>query len=347
MARILIIEDDSILRENIKELLEFAGHQIVTAEDGQNGFQIALVQKFDLILCDIIMPGLDGYQVLKKLSSNSRTQRIPFIFLTAKSSLQEIRRGMNLGADDYITKPFEEKDLLDTINSRLARYAILKERHSNISENENFRIRSINKFKSFFLENGENFDLTRNDLLFRENQNVSYIFLIEKGLVKTMSVDEYGKELITGIYHDNDFIGLYSFNTNTTYPEQALVMENTRLFRLPVSLVQRIFKENPQLTLEWAQDLSKDVIKLKDHLLQTAYASVLKKTVNTILEFSEKLHFNKKELSKISRGDLASIAGISKESFIRSLSTLKQDGLIGINGKHIEVLNQNELRKIK
>lgn len=347
MARILLIEDDSSLRENTQEILELAGHRVFSAEDGETGLEQALKNSIDLILCDIILPGINGYSVLDKISSNPQTRTIPFIFLTALSNIKDIRHGMNLGADDYIVKPFEEEDLLETIESRLAKLSIFKERKVKHVPKPKILINNLENFRNYFLDHGEEIQLAKNELLFRENQPAGYVFLLTKGIIKTLSLDEYGKELITGIYHKNDFLGIYSFNRNITYPEQALVIEQAILMRLPIRLVQEIFRDNPQFTMEWAENLSEDVIDLKDHLLQTAYASVLKKTVNTILEFSEKLHFNKKELSKISRGDLASVAGISKESFIRCLSTLKQDRLIEINGKNIEVLDLKGLKRIK
>lgn len=347
VARILLIEDDSSLRENTQEMLELAGHKVFSAEDGETGLQQALQNSIDLILCDIILPGINGYSVLDKISSNPRTRTIPFIFLTALSNIKDIRHGMNLGADDYLVKPFEEQDLLETINSRLAKFSVLKDREIDHARKAKISINTLEDFRNYFRAHGGEIELSKNELLFRENQPAGYVYLLTQGIIKTLSLDEYGKELITGIYHKDDFLGIYSFNRNITYPEQALVIEPAKLLRLPLRLVQDIFRDNPQFTMEWAESLSKDVIELKDHLLQTAYASVLKKTVNTILEFSEKLHFNKKELSKISRGDLASVAGISKESFIRCLSTLKQDKLIEINGKNIKVLDLKGLKKIK
>lgn len=346
MARILLIEDDQILRENTKEILELAGHRTYTAEDGEKGIQLASKFKIDLILCDIIMPKRDGYSVLKELTYNPRTQHIPFIFLTAKTDIKDIRLGMNLGADDYITKPFDEYDLLESINSRLAKHALLLGKSKYIPP-VRISIKNTEELRNYFLEHGEKIRFAKNELVYRQDQTANYVYLVTKGIIKTLNIDEYGKELITGIYHKNDFFGVYSFNKRVRYPEQALVIEKAKLLRIPMKVLLDIFKGNPEFTLKWAEDLSQNVIELKEHLLQTAYASVMKKTVNTILDFSEKLQFDKAELSKISRGDLANMAGISKESFIRCLSTLKQERLIKINGKNIEVLDLNKLKRIK
>lgn len=347
MATVLIIEDDTCLRENTAEILEIAGYTVLTANNGREGIKIALSKSVDLILCDIVMPGVDGYSVLKELSSVPEIQKIPFIFLTGKSDIKEIRAGMNLGADDYIVKPFEEDELLETIATRLSKFALMYEEKVNKSQKKIVEISNIQELKNYFIEHGERVSILKNEAIYTENQLARFVYFIKKGLIKTFNIDEYGKELITGIYRGDGFFGLYSFNELISYPERAFAIESSRLFRLPTNFLQNVFKFNPQLTIEWVEDLSEDVIELKNHLLQTAYSSVLRKTVNTILDFSEKMHFDKEELSKMSRGDLASVAGISKESFIRCLSNLKNEGLINVQGRNIEILNLNGLKKIK
>jgi CheY-like chemotaxis protein len=116
--KILVIEDNLEMRENIAEILELANYEIVTAEDGKKGVVAAKAEKPDLIICDVMMPELDGYGVLHILGKDPITLAIPFIFLTAKSESVDVRKGMGMGADDYITKPFEEMDLLDAVEMR-------------------------------------------------------------------------------------------------------------------------------------------------------------------------------------------------------------------------------------
>ena len=108
MTHILLIEDNKDVRENIAEILVFAGYEITTAVNGKDGIEKVALVKPDLIVCDIMMPILDGFGVLHLLSKNEETQNIPFIFLTAKTERSELRKGMEMGADDYITKPFEK-----------------------------------------------------------------------------------------------------------------------------------------------------------------------------------------------------------------------------------------------
>jgi len=119
MKKILLIEDDDDIRENTKEILALAQYNVFTAINGKEGVETALKEKPDIIICDIMMPILDGYGVLHLLSKNTETAHIPFIFLTAKADQIDFRKGMEMGADDYITKPFDDIQLLNAIEVRL------------------------------------------------------------------------------------------------------------------------------------------------------------------------------------------------------------------------------------
>lgn len=121
MKRILVIEDEPEMRRNITTLLRFHEHQPIEAENGRKGLELARRENPDLILCDVMMPELDGYGVLKALQQDAGLASIPFIFLTAKGDKGDLRSGMNLGADDYLTKPVANNDLMSAIEARLRR----------------------------------------------------------------------------------------------------------------------------------------------------------------------------------------------------------------------------------
>lgn len=127
MTKILVIEDEQAVRENITELLATEGYEIVAAENGHVGITWAWEHKPDLILCDVMMPELDGYEVLKLLREEPTTALMPFIFLSAKADKTHLRQGMELGADDYLTKPFSKKDLLGAIAARLKKQTALRQ----------------------------------------------------------------------------------------------------------------------------------------------------------------------------------------------------------------------------
>lgn len=134
MVKILVVEDSEEIRGNIMDLLEAEDFEVMGAENGRLGVQIAQRQKFDLIICDIMMPEMDGYDVIAQLRQNPETADIPFIFLTAKAERDDLRQGMNLGADDYLTKPFTYGELLAAVEARLKRVAHQREKLERVTE---------------------------------------------------------------------------------------------------------------------------------------------------------------------------------------------------------------------
>jgi two-component system, sensor histidine kinase and response regulator len=125
MSKLLVIDDDTSIRDNLTELLDAEGYQVISAADGRVGAQLARQALPDLILCDIMMPELDGYEVLAELRHDPVTATIPFIFLTAKIEKSDLRQGMNLGADDYLVKPFTRVELLTAIAARLEKQTVI------------------------------------------------------------------------------------------------------------------------------------------------------------------------------------------------------------------------------
>ena len=126
MTKVLVIEDEKAIRESIIDTLEFNDYEVFDYNNGKAGVEGAIKIKPDLILCDVMMPELDGYSVLLELSQIPETARIPFIFLSAKVTKEDVRKGMSLGADDYLTKPFTASDLMDAVQSRFERHARLE-----------------------------------------------------------------------------------------------------------------------------------------------------------------------------------------------------------------------------
>lgn len=124
-TKILVIEDQTVMRENLVTLLELEGFQVASAENGRRGVELAQAAPPDLVLCDVMMPRLDGYGVLEQLHQYPPTQRVPFIFLTAKGERADVRAGMNLGADDYLVKPVSQGELLEAIAARLERQRVI------------------------------------------------------------------------------------------------------------------------------------------------------------------------------------------------------------------------------
>jgi len=123
MPTLLLIEDHAPLRRNLEDILTLEGHRVLTAADGPAGLRLARNEQPDLIICDIMLPGMDGLEILAALRADAATAALPFIFLTARGEAPDIRAGMKLGADDYLPKPVARADLLDAIRTRLTRVA--------------------------------------------------------------------------------------------------------------------------------------------------------------------------------------------------------------------------------
>ncbi|NND63695.1 MAG: response regulator [Flavobacteriaceae bacterium] len=352
MKKILIIEDDSALRENTAEMLELSNYEVISAPNGKVGIEMANQHKPDLVVCDIMMPIVDGYGVLESLSSNDSTMHIPFIFLSAKTEHTEVRKGMDMGADDYLTKPFEENELLSAIESRLAKAEILsaaiKEapKKKTNEEGDNDSLRNLNELKNFFDDNGVISQFKKGEIIYKEGDHSNYVYLILKGVVKTHKMDESGKELITALHQADDFLGFTTFVDHLPYEESASAIEEVELAGISKQNLKEILEKSKLVSLEMMNLLSHNISEVKQQLLQMAYSSVRKKTAQTILQFAQVLNRNPEDSIKISRYDLASVAGIATESLIRTLSGFKKDGLIEIEGRNIKILNLQGLRNV-
>lgn len=221
METLLLIEDDTALRENTAELLELADYRVITAPNGKKGVEAALEHHPNLIICDIMMPELDGYGVLEQLTSKAETQFTPFIFLSAKTEHSEIRKGMDLGADDYLTKPFEEEELLSAIRSRLQKSNLMAAVFEEKEDAKN--VHDINMLKNFFDDHGAILDFEDGDAIFNENEQSHRIYLVLKGIVKTYRVDKEGKELTTALVEADEFLGFSSFIDYMPYGKMLLL----------------------------------------------------------------------------------------------------------------------------
>ncbi|MBO0353419.1 response regulator [Muricauda ruestringensis] len=347
MKKILLVEDDTTLRENVAELLELSGFNVCSASNGRIAVDMAKKELPDLVLCDIMMPELDGYGVLEELSSDKSTRHIPFIFVSAKTEKQDVRRGMNLGADDYLTKPFEEEELLSAIECRLEKAkqmdTMLKERPQQVREDE---IRTLNELKNFFDDHGEQLSFKKDEVIYNSGDHSNMVFLILKGVVKSCSLDEEGKELITSIYAEDDFLGFTSLTDHLPYQEYAIAIDDVELAGISKEKVKAILEDNKSISLELMDVIAGNLTEIKKQLLQMAYSSVRKKTAQTLLLFSKAINRDKQQALKITRSDLAGVAGIATESLIRTLSDFKQEGLIAIENRNILVLDKEALEQV-
>lgn len=341
MKKILIIEDQLELRENLAEILELAGYQPMTAEDGKKGVQAMRSDRPDLILCDVMMPELDGFGVLKIVNNDPRLMHIPFIFLTAKTELQDMRKGMTLGADDYITKPFDDADLIECIKMRLAKCERLQAvTHDTEGIRHFFSEAKANKKIQELSENREVRHLVKKDTIYEKGQRCRYLYHIISGQVKLYQVSDHGKDLITKICGHGDYLALQSVISDLHHLEHAQTMEDTEVLLIPVEDVRTVLFNDRDLAVKLIQMLSAQSSDVQTQLVQLAFGSVREKVAAALI----RLHDIRGERISISREDLAAMAGTAKETVIRTLTDFKSEGMIEVSGHDIVISDLGQLQ---
>jgi DNA-binding response OmpR family regulator len=345
MKKILVIEDNPEVRENLEEILELSGYEVLTAEDGKIGVEIALREMPDLVLCDVMMPRLDGFGVLNILSKKSSTADIPFVFLTAKTEKSDFRRGMNLGADDYITKPFYKDELLAVIETRLRKSEQIRRK---FDRTENGLSAFINEARGF--EELKKLSLERRVKLFKKREAIfeegdypRYLYFINSGKIKLFKTNEDGKEYIIDIIVEGDFIGYVDLIRDTKYTESATALEDTEISLIPREDFISLMHANRDVSSQLIKMLASNVSEKEEQLLNLAYYSVRKRVANAVLLLSDKE--SDKEIN-ILRDDLARIVGTAKESVIRMLTEFKEDGYIDITDGTILIKNRQKLENL-
>jgi CRP-like cAMP-binding protein/CheY-like chemotaxis protein len=348
MTRVLLIEDNTDIRENVLEILEISGYEAFAADNGKSGAELAIKELPDIILCDIMMPELDGYGVLELLSENEQTRGIPFIFLTAKAERPDIRKGMELGADDYLTKPFDDTDLLRAIESRLKKKEVHQlfygkspeQLQEVISQNDGWE-----ELKKLMEE--------RSGRKFKKNQHIHYegdrakgIYFIISGTVKTVKLTEDGRELITGLHRANDYLDLNIILSQDTYDDTAIAIEDTTLSFLPVEQLDKLLYLYPDVGARFIKMLSNNIREREERLIQIAYYSVRKRIADSLVRLHQK--YNPADHTiKVSREDLAALSGTSPETVSRTLTDFRGEGLIEKNGGNLRILNLDKLQRMK
>jgi len=338
MDTVLLIEDNKDIRENMAEILELAGYKVLLAANGKEGAGTAIQHKPDIIVCDIMMPELDGYGVLHLLQKNESTMNIPFIFLTAKTERSEIRKGMELGADDYITKPFEGTELLNAIATRLKKAATQRTEAELIEGDK----RSV---AEAFEEEADITSYRKKQIIYSERNHAYRLYRVVEGKVKTYKLNDDGKELVTGLYNAGDYFGYVALLEGADYKEFAAAMEDSEIASIPKELFAQIMETNSEEMHRFIRLLAGDVATKEKQLLNMAYNSLRKKVAGALLQLSHKykLGADAQFAMQISRENLAAIAGTAKESLIRTLSDFKDEGLIEIQASNITILNETKL----
>lgn len=349
MKTILVIDDNTDIRENTAEILTLAGYQTYTAENGKRGVEIAGREKPDLIVCDIMMPELDGYGVLHLLKNRPETEHIPFIFLTAKTERGDFRKGMELGADDYITKPFDDIELLKAIEIRLKKLNIIQAQYAQGEQGANELLKELKGSGLITLDPNE-YDserIPKKSIVYHEGKRPKFLYHLKSGKIKTFRIHEDGKEYITNLYSAGDYLGHVALLENSSYDDTAEVLEEAEVVMIPKEdFVTAVFNDM-NIATRFIKLISRDVKEKEERLLRLAYDSLRKRVARALVDIQQKFNLNgDQQAIDIPREDIAQYVGTATESLIRTLSDFKSEKLIEIREGKIRILQAEKLRNL-
>ena len=346
--KILIIEDNDSIREGVIEILEMAGYDVIEAENGKTGVEMAQKHLPEVILCDIMMPELDGYGVLYMLSKSVQTSSIPFIFLTAKADHNDLRKGMEMGADDYLTKPFDDMELLTAIEVRLKKKAAHRLQNQKIATEFKLLLSKTDGLAEFAktIEGHRTREFRKSQVVYYESDHGKGLFLVIEGTVKTIKLSEDGRELMTGMYKAGDYFGVSAALSNSPYTDTATAVDDSKICMIPSDEMEKVLNLYPDVARKFIGLLSQDNRNKEEQLLQLAYHSVRKKMAGAILRlFHQK--GTREMILTISREDLAAMACMAIETVSRTLSDFRDEKLIDRQGTVITIIDLEKLSKMK
>ena len=351
MRRLLVIDDHDDIRENITEILTLAGYEVFTAENGKRGVEAALREKPELIVCDIMMPELDGYGVLHLLRKNDATLNTPFIFLTAKSERMDFRKGMAMGADDYITKPFDDIELLSAIEIRLKKYDVLQHKYASDEKGAGELIGDLSASGMLNLDpnNYETEELGRKQNVYQEGRRPKYIYYLVKGKIKAFRIHEDGKEYITNLYTAGDYIGYLPVLENAAYGDTAVALEDAELAQIPRDEFLDALYKDLRVATKFIRLIAQNVQEKEERLLQLAYGSLRKRVAKALIDIHQKYTGaggKAPEALDISREDIAQYVGTATESLIRTLSDFKSEKLVDIKNGKVRIADMAKLEHL-
>ncbi|WP_215233450.1 MULTISPECIES: response regulator [Dyadobacter] len=349
--KILLIEDNPEMRENTAEILELANYEVVTAQNGKEGVQLATSYEPDLIICDIMMPELDGYGVLHMLGKDERTAHVPFVFLTAKAEKDDYRKGMTMGADDYLTKPYDDVELLNAVEMRLKKSDRLKKQFDRSADGLD---RFIEEAKSFDLfaklaEDKKVKHLKKKETVYTEGSYPSHVYFLQTGKVKAYKSNDHGKEYITDLYKEGDFFGYLDLLQGEPYQESTIALEKAEVAMIPKDDFFQLLQGNREVASKFIKMLSNEIKEREERLLQLAYNSVRKRVAQALVMLVQRYQEDRtKPFSmSITREDIASIVGTATETVIRTLSDFKDEKLVDMKGSLITVLEYDKLLRMR
>ncbi len=345
---ILVINHFKARRKSVVELLILSGYNVLVAENGKMGLEIIAKHNLDLILCNADMPGLDGYGLLRTIHNIPNMINIPFIFLGSKPDANAVRKGMNLGADDFMVKPSDE-DLLEVINIQLKKSGRVMQQFKKESGKTSTASNPSGTFLQIFSLSPykANKKVKPKQAIYMEGDSVNLIFYLVKGKVKTYRVNEEGKEIITALYKEGDVFGHSSF-FEELQRDSSTALEQSELICLPKEEFMEILRSDAPIALKFIKMILDYLLESGDRMLKLAYNSSSKKIAQALVLYS-KIYQDGQEDFPFDRRDISTLAGVAKESVSRKISYFNNKGLIKINPKNgnIKIMDSGKLDKLK
>jgi CRP-like cAMP-binding protein/DNA-binding NarL/FixJ family response regulator len=348
--KILVIDDNAEMCINISAILKLANYEVTTAANGRLGIELAQQNNPNLILCDVVMPDLDGYGVLHILNKDPSTANIPFIFLTAKNDVKDFRAGMNLGADDFITKPFDGLELYNVIELRLKKNDLIKTTFNNtINDINDFLVRT-KQLPGFHKVSDirQSRKYKKKDFVFLEGTQPMYLYFIASGEVKTYKSNRDGKELVTGIHYPGEFIGFLPLLENKPNNETAVVLKEAEIYLIPQQDFLTMIYTNKEIARKFISMLSSNLYETENALLEIAYQSVRQRVAAALIKLNHTNSTNNgNQIIYMTRKNISNMVATTTESLNRTIADFKEEGLIEISGKGLRIMNMNKLTQVR
>lgn len=342
---ILVIDDMQDVRENIGELLELSGYHVVQASDGYEGIRKAKQHNPDLILCDIMMPGIDGYGVAEILGRQEETNHIPLIYLTAKAEPSDFKKGLQKGAIDYITKPFESDELIESISLRIRQHQHQKPADLGDVEWQNWIA---------YLQSEHPLDdhgsplsiltLSAEQTLFEQDDQALWVYFVQEGAIRWESTDAGGRTVCHHLSRPGDFLGWAPGFHLGAYSHTAIALSPSRVVRLSAKQLQETLLSKPGMALTWGQAQLQASQLVVEDMMGMLYGNARENVARVLLRFAE---FKGGQWTvNMPRETLAKSIGIAYETVIRTLSQFKAEGLVTAKGRRITLCDKAQLEAV-
>lgn len=346
MNKILIIEDHLEVRDNLQELLELCNYEVLAAPNGESGIQQAISYQPDLILCDIMMPGIDGYEVLATLAQHPETAAIPFIFLTARADKADIRRGMLLGADDYLTKPFEEQELLRAIQIRLHKSHLLKQPFQRSHEGLHSFLFQARQEGGLPLDSSVEPGILKYEpgqFIFRENEPARHLHFLASGKVRLYRPQPEPPAVFTD-YEKGNFFGYKALISGEKYLHHAQVLEPTEVSLLSKDDFFLLLLYNRTFSIRFIQLLANQVKEQEKQLLSMVQQVSNRKVAGAILELCPPRAAGGQ--AEIPVTDIQTRSRIANLTLTIALRHLDREEAISLRQDCIQLLDTGKLRAL-